>query len=420
MNTIIQNQRKERDELLARPYLMRKSNTDISVLLSNQMIKLITGPRRVGKSTYALLMLQGKNFAYLNFDDNLLLTGWDEELVMHTLDEVYPDYEYLLLDEVQNLTDWDVWVSKLYRRGKNLVITGSNAKMLSSEMATVLTGRYLQVEMLPFSLSETIEWKGIGINGNDNNDMQNAEVTVIADDYLRNGGYPETIDMRSITRSYLSTLFDSIIWKDVAKRHNIRNISDLNDLALYLLSNFCNPLSANDIAKELSFTSVTTTRKFMDYLHEPYLFYYLPRFNNKLKLMKKAAIKVYIIDNGFVTSKAFNISENLGRLLENEVFVQLLRQGFQVETSLFYYRSRNDREVDFVTRNGAHIHQLIQVCYDMTSPKTEKREITGLIECAEELKCDNLIIVTNNDEREIKKDGYTIKIVPFVKFATAY
>lgn len=420
MNTIIQNQRKERDELLARPYLMRKSNTDVSVLLSNQMIKLITGPRRVGKSTYALLMLQGKNFAYLNFDDNLLLTGWDEELVMHTLDEVYPDYEYLLLDEVQNLTDWDVWVSKLYRRGKNLVITGSNAKMLSSEMATVLTGRYLQVEMLPFSLSETIEWKGIGINGNGNNDMQNAEVTVIADDYLRNGGYPETIDMRSITRSYLSTLFDSIIWKDVAKRHNIRNISNLNDLALYLLSNFCNPLSANDIAKELSFTSVTTTRKFMDYLHEPYLFYYLPRFNNKLKLMKKAAIKVYIIDNGFVTSKAFNISENLGRLLENEVFVQLLRQGFQVETSLFYYRSRNDREVDFVTRNGAHIHQLIQVCYDMTSPKTEKREITSLIECAEELKCDNLIIVTNNDEREIKKDGYTIKIVPFVKFATAY
>ena len=420
MNTIIQNQRKERDELLARPYLMRKSNTDISVLLSNQMIKLITGPRRVGKSTYALLMLQGKNFAYLNFDDNLLLTGWDEELVMHTLDEVYPDYEYLLLDEVQNLTDWDVWVSKLYRRGKNLVITGSNAKMLSSEMATVLTGRYLQVEMLPFSLSEIIEWKGIGINGNSINDMQNAEVTVIADDYLRNGGYPETIDMRSITRSYLSTLFDSIIWKDVAKRHNIRNISDLNDLALYLLSNFCNPLSANDIAKELSFTSVTTTRKFMDYLHEPYLFYYLPRFNNKLKLMKKAAIKVYIIDNGFVTSKAFNISENLGRLLENEVFVQLLRQGFQVETSLFYYRSRNDREVDFVTRNGAQIYQLIQVCYDMTSPKTEKREITSLIECAEELKCDNLIIVTNNDEREIKKDGYTIKIVPFVKFATAY
>lgn len=414
MNTIIQNQRKERDELLARPYLMRKSNIDIGVLLSNPMIKLITGPRRVGKSTYALLMLQGRNFAYLNFDDNLLLSAWDEELVMRTLDEVYAGYEYLLLDEVQNLKDWDVWVSKLYRRGKNLVITGSNAKMLSSEMATVLTGRYLQVEMLPFSLSETMEWKGVSTGGDEN--ARQTEMTVIADDYLRNGGYPETIDMRNITRSYLSTLFDSIIWKDVAKRHNIRNITDLNNLALYLLSNFCNPLSANDIAREISMTSVTTTRKFMDYLHEPYLFYYLPRFNNKLKLMKKAASKVYVIDNGFVAAKAFNLSENLGRLLENEVFVELLRMGYKVETTLFYYRSRNDREVDFVTRQGTRIERLIQVCYDMSSPKTEKREVDSLIECARELKCNNLMVITNNDEREILKDGYNIKVVPFVKF----
>ncbi len=414
MNTIIQNQRKERDELLARHYLMRKSNTDVKTLLDNPMIKLITGPRRVGKSTYALLMLQGKSFAYLNFDDNLLLSAWDEELVMRTLDEVYPNYEFLLLDEVQNLKDWDVWVSKLYRRGKNLVITGSNAKMLSGEMATVLTGRYLQVEMLPFSLTETIEWKGANINSISN--AKQAEAVAIADDYLRNGGYPETIDMRSITRNYLSTLFDSIIWKDVAKRHNIRNITDLNNIALYLLSNFCNPLSANDIAKELSMTSVTTTRKFMDYLHEPYLFYYLPRFNNKLKLMKKAASKVYVIDNGFVAAKAFNLSENLGRLLENEVFVELLRQGYQVETSLFYYRSRNDREVDFVTRQGTHINQLIQVCYDMTSPKTEKREVNSLIECAGELKCNNLLIITNNEEREIHTDGYNIKVIPFIKY----
>ena len=414
MNTIIQNQRKERDELLARHYLMRKSNTDVKTLLDNPMIKLITGPRRVGKSTYALLMLQGKSFAYLNFDDNLLLSAWDEELVMRTLDEVYPNYEFLLLDEVQNLKDWDVWVSKLYRRGKNLVITGSNAKMLSGEMATVLTGRYLQVEMLPFSLTETIEWKGANINSISN--AKQAEAVAIADDYLRHGGYPETIDMRSITRNYLSTLFDSIIWKDVAKRHNIRNITDLNNIALYLLSSFCNPLSANDIAKELSMTSVTTTRKFMDYLHEPYLFYYLPRFNNKLKLMKKAASKVYVIDNGFVAAKAFNLSENLGRLLENEVFVELLRQGYQVETSLFYYRSRNDREVDFVTRQGTHINQLIQVCYDMTSPKTEKREVSSLIECAGELKCNNLLIITNNEEREIHTDGYNIKVIPFIKY----
>ena len=154
----------------------------------------------------------------------------------------------------------------------------------------------------------------------------------------------------------------------------------------------------------------------MDYLHEPYLFYYLPRFNNKLKLMKKAASKVYVIDNGFVAAKAFNLSENLGRLLENEVFVELLRMGYKVETTLFYYRSRNDREVDFVTRQGTRIERLIQVCYDMSSPKTEKREVDSLIECAGELKCNNLMVITNNDEREILKDGYNIKVVPFVKF----
>ena len=141
MKTVVLNQRKERDELLARPYLTRHTKYNQEELLGNPLIKLISGPRRVGKSTFALLLLKAKNFAYLNFDDSLLLEHWDEELVMRLLDEVYPQYDYLLLDEVQNLQGWDLWVSKLYRRGKNLVITGSNAKMLSSEMATVFTNR---------------------------------------------------------------------------------------------------------------------------------------------------------------------------------------------------------------------------------------------------------------------------------------
>lgn len=161
MKTTILNQRAERDELMSRPYQQRHTKYDTDELLQNPLIKLITGPRRVGKSVFALLMLQGKNFAYLNFDDSQLLEKWNEELVMSALDDVYPDYDFMLLDEVQNLPDWDLWISKLYRRGKNLIITGSNAKMLSSEMATVLTGRYLQIEMLPFSLDETMKWKNI-------------------------------------------------------------------------------------------------------------------------------------------------------------------------------------------------------------------------------------------------------------------
>ena len=414
MKTIIQNQRKERDELLSRPYLTRRNSYDVEMLLNSHLIKLITGPRRVGKSTQALLMLRNKNFAYLNFDSQALLDSWDANLVMRMLDDVYPGYEYILLDEVQNLTAWDLWVSELYRLGKNLVITGSNAKMLSSEMATVLTGKYLQIEMLPFSLEEFFDWNKMGLK--ELQPEMQTEASVLIDDYLRNGGYPEVVASRQLTRSYLDTLFDSIVWKDVAKRHHVRNITDLNNLAMYLVSNYCNPVTANDLTEELGFSSVNTTKKFMDYLHEPYLFYYLPRYNNKLKLMKKAPRKVYVVDNGFVAAKAFALSENSGRLLENQVFIELIRRGHDTDKTLFYYRSRNDKEVDFVLRNGPHTECLIQVCYDMSSSKTEKREVDGLIECAGELKCDNLVIVTNKDERTIEKDGHKIEVIPISRF----
>lgn len=412
MKTTILNQRAERDELLSRPYQQRHTRYDANELLQNPLIKLITGPRRVGKSVFALLMLQGKNFAYLNFDDNQLLKNWDENLAMSALDDVYPDYDFMLLDEIQNLQDWDLWVSKLYRRGKNLIITGSNANMLSSEMATVLTGRYLQIEMLPFSLDETMRWKNI----TPDREEQVPRAIMLADDYMRNGGYPETIQARSITKSYLSTLFDSILLKDVAKRHNIRNTTDLYNLATYLLSNFCNPISANELAVELGMSSVTTTKKFCDYLKEPYLFFYLPRFNNKLKLMNKAPKKVYIVDNGYVQSTAFNLSENLGRLLENQAFVELMRRGYIPGQTLFYYHSRNDREIDFVTRKGAKVERLIQVCYDMTSEKTRKRELDALMEAAGELRCDNLLVVTGSQEEDIEWKNKKIRVIPINKF----
>ena len=392
MKNIILTQHTERDIIAARPYIDRKTSYQVAEMLNSPLIKLITGPRRAGKSVFALLMLKGRNFAYLNFDDKQLLERWDEELVEKTLDEVYPGYEYLLLDEVQNLPGWDLWVSKLYRNGKNMVITGSNANMLSSEMATVLTGRYLQIEMLPFSLAEVMSAAGIDIS--DIKPEQQAEASLIADDYLRNGGFPETVLARGITKNYLSTLFDSILLKDVAQRHHIRKTSDLYGMATYLLSNFCNPFSANSLAEELGIASVTTTKKYCDYLNEPYLFFYLPRFNNKLKLMAKADRKAYIVDNGFVQSSAFNLSDNLGRLLENQVFVDLLRQGYVPGQTLFYYRSRNNREVDFVTRRGPKVEQLIQVSYNLDSAKTRKREVDALVECGEELNCRNLCIVT--------------------------
>ena len=131
--------------------------------------------------------------------------------------------------------------------------------------------------------------------------------------------------------------------------------------------------------------------------------------------MQKAAQKVYIVDNGFVSSTAFNISENLGRLLENLVFVELLRKGYECGKTLFYYRSRNDREIDFVTRKGSTVEQLIQVCYDLSSPKTRKREFDALLECSQELNCDRLLIITNKEDEVLSYNGKTIEIKPFYK-----
>ena len=408
MKNIVIKQRAERDALASRPYYTRKHIQDVAPYLEANIIKLITGPRRAGKSVYALQILSGKNYAYLNFDDTQLLGSFDEDAVMQALAEVYPGYEYLLLDEVQNLDSWDAWVSKLYRRGVNLVITGSNANLLSSEMSTLLTGRYVEIQILPFSMEESLKYREAPIDAE--LPEEKAKLFIEMDDYLKKGGYPEIVKNREIEQAYLTALFDSIILKDVAQRHKIRKITELYDLADYLISNYSNPLSYNEIADELTLGSVTTVKRFCGFLAEPYLFFYLPRYNNKLKEMKKAPRKVYVIDNGFIYTRSFELSSNNGRQLENMVFIELLRRGYDLKKSLFYYRTSNDKEVDFVTRDGRKVTSLIQVSYDISKAKTRERELDALVKASEELKCDNLLIITwaVNDRIEYREKSIRI------------
>ena len=414
MRNIVLKQRAERDDLASRPYYTRKHIQDVAPYLEANIIKLITGPRRAGKSVYALQILSGKNYAYLNFDDTQLLGAFDEDAVMQALAEVYPGYEYLLLDEVQNLDSWDAWVSKLSRRGVNLVITGSNANLLSSEMSTFLTGRYVEIQILPFSMEETLKYREAPIYAELPDDK--AELYIEMEDYLKKGGYPEIVKNREIEQSYLTALFDSIILKDVAQRHKIRKITELYDLADYLISNYSNPLSYNEIAEELSLGSVTTVKKFCGYLAEPYMFFYLPRYNNKLKEMKKASRKVYVVDNGFIYTRSFELSSNNGRQLENMVFIELLRRGYDLKKSLFYYRTSNDKEVDFVTRDGRKVTSLIQVSYDISKTKTRERELDALVKASEELKCDNLTLITWNQKDSVEYKGKSIKIISMDKW----
>jgi predicted AAA+ superfamily ATPase len=414
LKNVLLQQKEERDNLLKRVYQERCAQADNKDFLASGLIKLITGPRRAGKSVFALQMLSTQNFAYLNFDDDLLLKNFDENLVWQYLLEVYPNFNYLLLDEIQNLPAWDVWVGKLYRRGVNLIITGSNANLLSSEMATVLTGRYLQIEILPFSFQEFAEYKQV--NTNAVTPTEKAELMQQVDDFLQYGGFPETLLARGILRNYLSSLFDSILLKDITKRYKVRNTSELYNLANFLLANFCNPFSINDLATELDLGSVHTAKKFCNYLAEPYLFFYLPRYNSKLKLMQKAPQKVYVVDAGFIAARAFELSKNLGRLLENLVFIELVRRGFSTQNTLFYYRTRNDKEIDFVCREAHKVTELIQVAYEVSNPKTLKRELSALNEAAGELHCNNLLLLTWNEESTIIENKLTIRVLPVWKW----
>lgn len=403
-NTILK-QKAERDKLLGMEYLERVANGMASSYLPSKLIKLVTGPRRAGKSSLAVQMLKGKKFAYLNFDDNTLLNGFSENIVEDLLDEIYPNYEYLLLDEVQNLRGWSLWVEKLYRRGVNLIITGSNANLLSDDIAAVLSGRFLEIRIYPFSASEYREH----VTGTGNESLTDYAVY---ERYLNYGGYPEVALTPQVTQGYLSSLYDSTIVKDIVMRYNIRKVDELYSIANWLLANFTNAFSASSLAGELDMKSVTTVQKYCRFLSNTYLFQFLPRFNNKFKLMNKADRKCYVIDTGFISARAFELSANRGRLLENMIFTELLKRGYDLKKNeLFYYRSRNEKEVDFVYRKGIATQGLIQVCYDMSGKGTRKREISSLIECADELRNKNLQIVTWNQDEIIEQDGYTIKVI---------
>lgn len=385
MKNIVLQQKEELRYLTSQQYQLRKPIEDPTPFINSVVMKLITGPRRAGKSTYALQLLQGKNFGNLNFDDKALLDRFDEDAVTQALAEVYPGYTHLLLDEVQNLDGWNLWVDRLKRRGTNLVITGSNAKMLSGEMATVLTGRYIELLMLPFSVKESLEFRNVKIVPD--LPASKAELMLEIEAYMKYGGLPE-----------------------------INRTQDLYSLADYLISNYCNPLSYNNISEMLGIGSVTTVKKFCDFLSEPYLFFFLPRFSSKLRQMKKAPRKVYVVDNGFILARSFELSSNTGRQLENTVFAELLRKGCRPGDSLFYYRTRNDREIDFAVRSGNQVRQLIQVCLDMSSAKTSERELKALTEASGELNCDCLKVITWDTDDTIYYNGKTIEIIPATRW----
>lgn len=408
---IITKQNQEKEALSRLEYVERTKATQGSEWMSSPLVKVVLGPRRAGKSVFSLMLLRGKPFLYFNFDDPALV---GEKLDLYELvDEMhkfYGDTKFVLFDEIQNLKGWELFANRLHRQGYNLVLTGSNANLLSMELATHLTGRHLPIEILPFDFHEFLKAKDFSQFD------RKSELLKLLEQYMIFGGFPEVVIKNQHPRGYLDVLFDALLFKDVVKRHKVRFSEQIDQLGSYLINNISNQYSFRKLANILKFKSDVTLERYLKYLEEAYVVFSLAGFSAKAGERLRSPKKIYTVDNGFVASKAVQHSPDNGKLMENLVFTELVKNGFEPNRELFYYKTRNGKEVDFAIRNSYETSELIQVCYDLRNSDVEQREIKALIEAAEELKVSKLTILTWDDEREVEKDGKTIKFKPLWKW----
>jgi len=412
IRNIILRHKEEKEKYYSKNYIERETPNFDRNFLSSNLIKIVTGPRRAGKSVFTFLLLKDKHFGYLNFDDENLLKINDYDELLEGLISVYGEVNYLFFDEIQNLPGWEIFVNKLHRRGYNLILTGSNSNLLSKELGTALTGRYIACEIFPFSFREFLKAENISYDMELMTLENKGLILNKLSTYLHQGGYPEIIMDKIDYTSYLRFLFDALLFKDVVKRYNLKYPSLINNFALYLISEFTSEYTYNSLKDNLGFRSVNTVQKYLNHLEEAYIFFSLNRYSTKYKEQIKTSKKIYIIDNGYISAKAFQLSPNYGRLMENIFFLDLVRKGYKPNLELFYYKSKNNKEIDFVLKKGLAAESLIQVCYNITHIKTKKREINALIEAGQELKCNNLIIITDDYEAEEIHSDRKIAFIP--------
>ncbi len=415
LKATILKQKEDKDRLLSLPYVERSRQKDTQKWLSSDLIKVILGPRRAGKSVFALMLLKNQSFAYFNFDDESLPgeEKIDLDELMTELKLAYGDTKYILFDEIQNLPNWELFVNRLHRGGYNLVLTGSNASLLSKELATHLTGRHIPIEILPFNFTEVLKAKQYEVTPDklllpD----EKAKLLGYVTQYMTDGGYPEVITKGIDPRGYLDVLFDAVLFKDVVKRHKVRFSEQIDNLGSYLINNVSGQYGAKKLANVLKFKSQVTLENYLGYLTEAYLLFPLRLYSAKAGVRLRSSKKTYVVDNGFITAKAVQHSPNTGKLMENLVLTELVKKGYQPARELFYYKTRNNREIDFVLKKGYQVVELMQVCYDLTDPDVEQREVKALVEAGKELNVSKLTMLTWNEKREIIKNETTIHLKP--------
>ncbi|MBS3149704.1 ATP-binding protein [Candidatus Woesearchaeota archaeon] len=355
---------------------------------------VLSGIRRCGKSTLLKqIMKKVKGFYYFNFEDPRVVNVEVEDF--QKLDEIfreeYGNKDYYFFDEIQNIQKWELFVRTLLDKKKYVIITGSNASLLSKELGTRLTGRHLRYELFPFSYNEFLL-------------MVNKKPNINSfEKYFADGGFPEYLKLKKA--AILQELFNDILIRDIAVRHKLRSLKSLREMALYLLTNVGKEFSYNNLKKMFNLGSTNSAIAFVSYLEDSYLLFTVPKFDYSLKKQLVNQKKIYSIDNGLTNINSSSFSQDKGKMLENMVFINLRK----MYTDIFYFQEKG--ECDFVVKEGTKISRAIQVCYDLNEDNKE-REINGLLEALEMFDLKEGTILTYNQEDKLKSKNRNIKVLP--------
>ena len=389
----------------------RKEENEIN--LNSRLAQVVIGVRRSGKSTLCYNALKASNgkFAYVNFDDERLkeLQTGDLNTVLEELYKIYGDFKYLFLDEIQNVDGWHLFVNRLLRQRMHVIVTGSNAKLLSGELATHLTGRNDQIELYPFSFADWCSCKEIDTESMTT--KAEASRRAAFDEYLKQGGFPELMHERNKTR-YVGNLVNNIIKRDIEQRHKIKYAEAFEQLTHHLMNIAPAIVVESELASVVGLKSNHTVNNYIGFLKEAYLLLGLKRFATKSRQRVRAE-KVYPVDVALMDSRqdAF-AGDNLGWRLETIVYIELLRRNRPIDRDIYYYKSSNGYEADFVVCRNNRVEEIYQVSYDISKERTRKRELRGLLAAAKETQCDNLCLITDFHRENIVMDNKQIRIVP--------
>lgn len=390
-------------------YILKKIESKIKL----PHIIVITGIRRCGKSTLLRQIISkyyhDEDFYYINFEDERLFNfkTSDFNIIYETLLELFGDKKTFLIDEIHNISNFETFVRRFYDNGFKFYITGSNARLLSKELGTKLTGRHIDIIVKPFSFSEFLDLKGLKFEREMiyKTEMR-AKIKRFFLEYLVKGGMPEYLIYDDA--EILMRIYEDIIIKDVAARYSINNITKLRDLYQYLVTNFSSKFSFHSIKKVIDFGSVNTIKKYIAHLEETYFAKLVSKFDYSLKKQLINNKKLFIVDNGFIAEVSTRITKDKGWLLENLVFT-FLENYFDV----FYYSNKN--ECDFVVSEQKRLKMAIQVTWELNE-KNRKREIEGLVDAMHSLNLKDGMILTYDQEEKIDVKNKKIDVKPVWKF----